>query len=120
MPEDRGTALGVVAALTLEHARSVVERVRQYVHLGVLPSDELAVQPDEVRGLHVLSLLQRLARTAWTASSVVASPPRSAVLRPSSSARSIADSRAVASCSRENPCRSIIATDPSIASGFAL
>ena len=52
--EDRGTALGVVAALALEDARAVVQRVRQYVHLRVLPCDELAVHPDEVRGLHVV------------------------------------------------------------------
>ena len=40
--------------LALEHARPVVECVREYVHLCVLPCDELAVHPDEVRGLHVV------------------------------------------------------------------
>src|SRR4051812_49785129 len=109
MPEDGRPALSVVAALTLEHTRAVVHGVREYVHLGVLPCDELAVHPDEVRGWHVFPP-QRFERTAATASSVVASPPRSGVRSPSSSARSIADSRAEASCSRENACRSIIAT----------
>src|SRR5204863_33133 len=103
----------------LEDTRAVVQGVSEYVHLRVFPCDELAVHPDEVRGLHVLPP-QRFERTASTASSVVASPPRSGVLSPLSSARSIADSRAAASLSRENPCRSIIATEPSMASGFAL
>jgi hypothetical protein len=34
-----------------------VHGVREYVHLGVLPGDELSVQPDEVGGVHVRMLL---------------------------------------------------------------
>src|SRR5688500_1572622 len=60
MAEDRGPALGVVRADSLEDPGSVMERVRQYVPLRVLPGDELSVHPDEVRGVHVLSPL-----TGW-------------------------------------------------------
>ena len=49
-----GPDLGVVAADALEDARAVVQAVRQYVNLRVLPCDELAVHPDEVRLLHVV------------------------------------------------------------------
>ena len=52
--EDRGAAVGLVGPDALEHACAVVEGVREYVYLRVLPGDELAVHPDEVRGVHVL------------------------------------------------------------------
>ena len=70
--EDRGAARGLVGADALEDAGAVVERVRQYVDLCVLPGDEFAVHPDEVRLVHVSS-----SRTARVASAVVAVPPRS-------------------------------------------
>ena len=50
--EDRRAELGVVAALTLEHARAVVQAVGQHVNLRVLPRDEFPVHPDEVRFVH--------------------------------------------------------------------
>ena len=54
--EHRRADLGVVAADALEDPGAVVQAVRQYVDLRVLPGDELAVHPDEVRLLHVSSL----------------------------------------------------------------
>src|SRR6185437_5885282 len=115
VPEHRGADLGVVAADALEDARAVVEPVREYVNLRVLPLDELAVHPDEVRLLHVDAPYRRCPSTARVASAVVAVPPRSWVRSPSSSAWSTADSRAAASFSKPNPCRSIIAPDRNIA-----
>src|SRR5437660_10200931 len=56
MAEDRGTLVGLVRTHTLEHAGAVVKPVRQYVHLGVLPGNELSVVPDEVRLVHDCSL----------------------------------------------------------------
>ena len=53
--EDRRADLGVVAADALEDAGAVVQAVREYVDLRVLPGDELAVHPDEVRLLHVVA-----------------------------------------------------------------
>ena len=81
--EDRRADLGVVAADALEDAGAVVQAVREYVDLGVLPCDELAVHPDEVRWLHVrVSCGQRCASTACVASAVLAVPPRSAGAQP--------------------------------------
>ena len=53
----RALRLGVVAADALEDAGPVVQAVRQHVDLRVLPRDELAVHPDEVRCVHVRALL---------------------------------------------------------------
>jgi hypothetical protein len=54
--EDRGTlGLGVVAADALEDAGAVVQAVREHVDLRVLPRDELAVHPNEVRCVHACS-----------------------------------------------------------------
>ena len=117
--EDGRALRRVVRPLALEHAGSVVQSVSQYVYLRVLPGDELSVVPDEVRLFHGTDSLQMLLRTAWVASAVVALPPRSAVRRPSASARSTADSIAVAGSSSEKPWRSIIAADRNIASGLA-
>ena len=50
--EDRRSTGRFVGALTLEHSGSVVETVRQYVDLRVLPGDQLSVVPDEVRCFH--------------------------------------------------------------------
>ena len=75
MPEDRRTVLGVVATDPLEDAGPVVEAVRQDVDLRVLPGDELPVQPDEVRLVHVrrpFSYACRWPSTAPSASAVVA------------------------------------------------
>ena len=47
-----GIQVRLVAAHALEHARAVVQAVRQDVDLGVLPGDEFSVHPDEVGGLH--------------------------------------------------------------------
>jgi hypothetical protein len=55
--EDRRALTSLVRPDALEHAGSVVHGVREYVHLGVLPGDELSVQPDEVGGVHVQVLL---------------------------------------------------------------
>jgi hypothetical protein len=55
MAEHRGADLGLVGADALEHARSVVQAVRQDVDLGVLPGDELPVHPDEVGLVHCRS-----------------------------------------------------------------
>jgi hypothetical protein len=52
MAEDRRPDLRVVAADALEHTGAVVQTMREYVNLGVLPFDELAVHPDEIRLLH--------------------------------------------------------------------
>ena len=50
--EDRRAVLGLVAADPLEDAGAVVQPMRQDVDLGVLPGDELAVVPDDVRFDH--------------------------------------------------------------------
>src|SRR5256885_11740368 len=118
MAEHGRPLIGLVRTDALEDAGAVVERVREYVHLRVLPGNQLSVGPDEVRGVHVRSY--RFERTARVASSVLASPPRSGVRRPPSRARSTADSIAAASCSRPSPWRSIIATEPNMASGLAI
>jgi hypothetical protein len=52
MAKDRGTRGGLVRALALEYAGAVVQAVRQYVNLRVLPGNELSVLPDEVDLLH--------------------------------------------------------------------
>ncbi len=54
--EDAGAARRLVRADALEHTGAVVQAVREYVNLGVLPGDELPVVPDEVRLLHDDSL----------------------------------------------------------------
>ena len=46
--EDRRPDLGVVTADALEDAGAVVQAVRQYVNLGLIPGDELPVHPDEI------------------------------------------------------------------------
>jgi hypothetical protein len=51
--EDRRAAVGLIGADAFEDARAVVERVSEYVYPSVLPSDELTVHPDKVRGRHV-------------------------------------------------------------------
>src|SRR3712207_7665349 len=43
---------------SLKDRGPVVHRVREYVHLRVLPGDGLSVQPDEVGGVHVRMLLE--------------------------------------------------------------
>jgi len=53
MPEHGRALLGLVAADSLENARSVVEAVAEDVDVGVVPSDELAIHPDPVGLLHV-------------------------------------------------------------------
>jgi hypothetical protein len=50
--EDRGPELGVVGPDALEDAGAVVEAVREYVDLRVLPGDEVPVHPDQVARLH--------------------------------------------------------------------
>jgi len=55
--EDRRTLRRLIGPDALEDAGPVVQSVREYVHLGVLPGDELSVQPDEVGGVHVRMLL---------------------------------------------------------------
>ena len=69
--EDRRADLGVVAAHALEDARAVVQAVREYVDLRVLPGDELPVHPDEVRLLHVVLLLVAGARALPRVASAV-------------------------------------------------
>ena len=54
--EDRRSRRRLVGALALEHAGAVVQAVRQYVDLGVLPGNEFSVVPDEVRLFHECSL----------------------------------------------------------------
>jgi hypothetical protein len=56
--EDRRARRRVVAADALEHARPVVQAVREDVDLRVLPRDELAVHPDELGLLHGPLLVQ--------------------------------------------------------------
>ncbi len=63
--EDRRPVRRVVAALALEHARPVVEPVRQYVDLRVLPGDKLSVVPDEVHCFHD-PLLRGVVRPPWS------------------------------------------------------
>ena len=50
--EDRRTELGLVATHAVEHARAVVQPVREDVDLGVLPGDEIAVHPNEIGWVH--------------------------------------------------------------------
>ena len=54
--EDRRPVLGLVAADPLEDPGAVVQPVRQHVDLGVLPRDELAVVPDQLRFDHCRQL----------------------------------------------------------------
>jgi hypothetical protein len=55
--EHRGAlGLGVVAADALEDPGAVVQPVGEHVDLRVLPRDELAVHPDEVRCVHACLL----------------------------------------------------------------
>src|SRR5439155_13005528 len=119
--EDRRADLGVVAADALEDARAVVQAVREYVDLCVLPCGELAVHPNEVRGLHVrVSWCQRCASTACVASAVLALPPRSGVRSPWSRALSTADSTDAAASGKPSPWRSIMAALRNIARGLAM
>src|SRR3954453_3492616 len=64
MPEDRGAAVGLVCPDALEDPGAVVEAVAQYVDLGVVPRDEIAIHPDPLRLLHGSSLLAVLAKYA--------------------------------------------------------
>jgi hypothetical protein len=50
--EDRRPDLRVVAADSLEDARSVVQPVREHVDVRLVPADELPVLPDQLRLLH--------------------------------------------------------------------
>jgi hypothetical protein len=52
VPEDGGAAVGLIGADALEDARAVVEAVAEYVDVGVVPWDELAVHPDQLRLVH--------------------------------------------------------------------
>ena len=51
--EDGRAALGLVGADALEDAGSVVQPVRQHVHLRVVPGDKFAVLPNQIAGIHV-------------------------------------------------------------------
>ena len=54
-----GRAVGrLIRPLALEPPGSVMEPVRQYVDLRVLPGDELSVVPDEVSLLHLSGSLE--------------------------------------------------------------
>ena len=114
-------------------AGPVVQRVRQDVHLGVLPPDELPVHPDEVRLLHALVLSTRPRRARQARRSppgVIAAVPTCDLLRlPRGEIRS-AETAAPAPgrwpilpppprSSIRSEWRSISATDPKVASGFA-
>src|SRR4029078_7519359 len=90
--EDRGAARRLIRAHALEDTGAVVERVGEYVDLGILVGHKLAVHPDQVRSTHLISF-----NTASVVSAVVAVPPRSGGRMPASRARSTADSRAAAS-----------------------
>ena len=119
--EDRRAALGVVRPDALEHARAVVQGVGQYVYLRVLPGDELAVQPDEVRGVGTYCPPFRgsRGRPVWR-------PPWWRRRRgPESGGQPRAQCRSPILARRprlsmSSPWRSIIATEPNMASGFAL
>ena len=50
--EDRRSLGGLVGADPLEYPGPVVQAVRQYVNLRVLPGNHFTVVPDEVRLLH--------------------------------------------------------------------
>ena len=52
MAEDGRPVLRLVGADALEDAGAVVEAVAEYVDLGVVPSDELAIHPDRFSLLH--------------------------------------------------------------------
>ena len=85
MAEDRRALGGLVGPLALEHPGAVVQPVRQYVDLRVLPGNHLPVVPDQVRfSTACSSVTSRCLRTASVASRVLAAPPRSCVRRPSS------------------------------------
>ena len=118
--EHRRAELGVVAAHAVEHARAVVQAVRQDVDLGVLPGDEFSVHPDEVGGLHVHCTPIRGCRALpWSPAPCAPLLPGRACAGPPASARSTPDSTAAASLSKPRPCLSIIAADRNIASGLA-
>ena len=55
LAEDGRPVGGLVGPDPLEHTGAVMQAVREYVDLRVLPVDELAVHPDEVRLLHVFA-----------------------------------------------------------------
>src|SRR5205085_5471754 len=63
--EDGGDELGVVRPDALEDARAVVQAVREYVDLCVLPGDEVSVHPDEVAWLHVFPPRDGRGPCAW-------------------------------------------------------
>ena len=51
--EDRRAPVALlVAADALEHPEAVVQRVREDVHLRLVPGHQLAVQPDAIGLLH--------------------------------------------------------------------
>ena len=122
--EDRRADLRVVAADALEHARAVVQAVREYVDLRVLPGDELPVQPDEVRLLHVRAPSSSLSPTGarallgWPRPCSRCRRGRGSAARPARAA-STADSTAAASVSKDRPWRSSRAVLRNIASGLA-
>src|SRR5215210_4440838 len=64
MAEDRRAALGLIGADALEDPGAVMEAVAQYVDVGVLPRDEIAIHPDPLRLLHGSSLLAVRAKYA--------------------------------------------------------
>ena len=54
--EDRGAAVvALVAADALEDRETIVERVREHVHLRLVPGDQPAVEPDALALLHPVS-----------------------------------------------------------------
>ncbi len=48
-PEDRRAARRLVGAHAFEHRGAVVQRMREHVHRGLFPGDQLAVEPDVFR-----------------------------------------------------------------------
>ena len=54
--EDRGAAVvALVAADALEDRETIVERVREHMHLRLVPGDEPAIEPDALGLLHPAS-----------------------------------------------------------------
>src|SRR5262249_47807965 len=47
-PEDRGAVRRFVTPHSLEHAGAILQPVRADVNVGVVPANELAVEPDEI------------------------------------------------------------------------
>ena len=117
-----GPRVGLVAADALEDARAVVQAVREHVDLGVLPGDELAVVPDQLRFDHCRPLPFAIGARARPPSPARCSPLRRD--RASADRLRARGRRRILPrpprASKRRPWRSSSATERNIASGLAM